>query len=160
MRVRLGTPFRECSSSVEHSSDTREVKRAARWWPSPRTSHHFRPCGVVQPTRLPLMQEITGAKPVRDANFSLALKALSVMPSLGKRTSPVQFRVRDSVLVAVRKHRSRTSVQMSFISSSGPGQHRRLRPFLPPRSSLRMTFVKSPCRSVYGNFRIMGPTLG
>src|SRR5438093_1355686 len=26
------------------------------------------PCGVVQTTRLPLMQE-TGAKPVRDANF-------------------------------------------------------------------------------------------
>ncbi len=32
-------------------------------------AHHFRPCGVVQPTRLPLKQEITGAKPVRDANF-------------------------------------------------------------------------------------------
>src|SRR5207247_2232091 len=30
--------------------------------------HHFCPCGVVQPTRLPLMQEITGARPVRDAN--------------------------------------------------------------------------------------------
>lgn len=28
------------------------------------------PCGVVQPTCLPLMQEITGAKPVRDANFN------------------------------------------------------------------------------------------
>ena len=26
------------------------------------------PCGVVQSTRLPLMQEITGAKPVRDAS--------------------------------------------------------------------------------------------
>ena len=42
------------------------------------------PCGVVQPTRLPLMQEITGAKPVRDAN-SIALKALAAMHSLGKR---------------------------------------------------------------------------
>ena len=30
------------------------------------------------------MQEITGAKPVRDASF-IALKALSAMPSLGKR---------------------------------------------------------------------------
>src|SRR5260370_42642593 len=30
----------------------------------------FCPCGVVQSTCLPLMQEITGAKPVRDANFS------------------------------------------------------------------------------------------
>ena len=27
------------------------------------------PCGVVQTTCLPLMQEITGAKPVRDAIF-------------------------------------------------------------------------------------------
>jgi len=31
-------------------------------------AHHVCPCGVAQPTRLPLMQEITGAKPVRDAN--------------------------------------------------------------------------------------------
>ena len=28
------------------------------------------PCGVVQPTCLPLMQEITGAKPVRDTSFN------------------------------------------------------------------------------------------
>ena len=32
---------------------------------------HFCPCGVVQTTCLPLMQEITGAKPVRDAKFHL-----------------------------------------------------------------------------------------
>jgi hypothetical protein len=32
---------------------------------------HFCPCGVVQTTCLPLMQEITGAKPVRDARFHL-----------------------------------------------------------------------------------------
>ncbi len=38
------------------------------------------------------MQEITGAKPVRDASF-IALKALSAMHSLGKRNSPVQLRV-------------------------------------------------------------------
>ena len=38
------------------------------------------------------MQEITGAKPVRDANFH-APKAFSAMPSLGKRVSPVQLRV-------------------------------------------------------------------
>ena len=49
--------------------------------------HHFCPCGVVQPTRLPLKQEITGAKPVRDASF-IALKALSAMHSLGKRIQP------------------------------------------------------------------------
>jgi len=37
--------------------------------------------------------------------------------------------VRDPVLVAVRKDRNRASAQMSFIRSSRPGQHRRLRPF-------------------------------
>ena len=42
------------------------------------------PCGVVQTTCLPLMQEITGAKPVRDTIFQ-ALKALLAMRSLGKR---------------------------------------------------------------------------
>ena len=54
------------------------------------------------------MQEITGAKPVRDANF-IALKALSAMHSLGKRISPVQFRVRAPF-------RSRASAQVGFIS--------------------------------------------
>lgn len=42
------------------------------------------------------MQEITGVKPVRDASFK-ALKALSAMPSLGKRKSPVQFRGRAPI---------------------------------------------------------------
>ena len=39
------------------------------------------------------MQEISGAKPVRDAD-SIAPKAFSAMRSLGKRISSVQFRVR------------------------------------------------------------------
>ena len=80
------------------------------------------PCGVVQPTRLPLMQEITGAKPVRDAIYSArgsrgiadppdlgsgslgrasrlapttfdVPKALSAMHLLGKQASLVQLRV-------------------------------------------------------------------
>ncbi len=82
----------------------------------------FCPCGVVQSTCLPLMQEITGAKPVRDAIYSArgsrgiadppglepgslgrasrlaptifdAPKALSAMHLLGKQASLVQFRV-------------------------------------------------------------------
>ena len=80
------------------------------------------PCGVVQPTRLPLKQEITGAKPVRDANFSArgsrgiadppglepgslgrasrlaptnfsAPKAFSAMRLLGRQGNSVQLRV-------------------------------------------------------------------
>ncbi len=39
------------------------------------------------------MQEITGAKPVRDAGFT-ALKAFSAMRSIGIGGSSVQFRVR------------------------------------------------------------------
>ena len=103
------------------------------------------PCGVVQPTRLPLMQEITGSRrggTVRDASL-FALKALSAMPSLGKRTSPVQFRVGTPF-------RSRASAQVGFISPLCPGQHRRLRPFSPPRSRLRISFVKNSCRSITG----------
>ena len=80
------------------------------------------PCGVVQPTRLPLMQEITGAKPVRDTNPArgsrgitdppdsesgslgrairlaptsfMPPKAFAAMRLLGKQASLVQFRVR------------------------------------------------------------------
>ena len=55
------------------------------------------PCGVVQTTCLPLMQEITGAKPVRDAN-SIALKALAAMHSLGKRNSSVHCNSRSERL--------------------------------------------------------------
>ena len=40
-------------------------------------AHHFRPCGVAQPTRLPLMQEITGAKPVRGTKFHAPQSILS-----------------------------------------------------------------------------------
>ena len=83
--------FRGRSSSAERSFDMREAKRAALFVPTifegiaqpvradashasgrrrePFCPHHFCPCGVVQSTCLPLMQEITGAKPVGDANF-------------------------------------------------------------------------------------------
>src|SRR6266404_4855308 len=83
---------------------------------------NFCPCGVIQPTCLLLKQETTGAKPVRDANFSArgsrgiadppdlasgslgrasrlaptiskAPKALSAMFLLGKQASLVQFRM-------------------------------------------------------------------
>ena len=104
----------ECSSPAERSLDMREAERAALSAPTifrghssvsragashapgrRRDSfcpHHFCPCGVVQTTCLPLMQEITGAKPVRDASFT-ALKAFSAMRSIGIGGSSVQFRV-------------------------------------------------------------------
>ena len=56
---------RSRSSPAERSFDMGEAERAALSAP-----HHFCPCGVVQTTCLPLMQEITGAKPVRDTNFT------------------------------------------------------------------------------------------
>jgi len=59
-----GDAIRGRSSPVERSLDTREAERAALSAPT------ICPCGVVQPTCLPLMQEITGAKPVRDAILS------------------------------------------------------------------------------------------
>ena len=60
------TAFRHCCAfSSKRTGGYAELENGAL----PENAHHFRPCGVVQPTRLPLMQEITGAKPVRDANF-------------------------------------------------------------------------------------------
>ena len=53
------------------------------------------------------MQEITGAKPVRDTN-SIALKALSAIRSLGKRMSSVQFRVGAPVFGRVVKREQQT----------------------------------------------------
>ena len=53
------------------------------------------------------MQEITGAKPVRDANL-IALKALLAMRSLGKRISSVQLRVRAPVFGRVVKREKQT----------------------------------------------------
>jgi hypothetical protein len=90
----------------------------------------------------------SGSPAPRDAsrlaptNFK-ALKAFPVMRSLGRRANSVQFRVGAPF-------RSRASAQTSFISSSCPGQHRRLRPFSPPCSSLRIVFVKRFCRSITG----------
>ena len=55
----------------------------------------FRPCGVAQPTRLPLMQEITGAKPVRDAisrpcelSAGMAMRAAQSNQRSGRRHKP------------------------------------------------------------------------
>lgn len=46
------------------------------------------PCSVVQPARLPLMQETAGAKPVRDASLH-APKAFGAMHSFGMGISSV-----------------------------------------------------------------------
>jgi hypothetical protein len=52
------------SAKQEQTRDMRQVEGA-----NPSVLTIFCPCGVAQSTRLPLMPEITGAKPVRDANF-------------------------------------------------------------------------------------------
>ena len=90
VRIRPPAPFRGRSSSAERSFDMREAERAALSAPTifegiaqsaerMRQMHQVEganpsalticPCGVVQTTCLPLMQEVTGAKPVRDAIF-------------------------------------------------------------------------------------------
>ena len=108
------------------------------------------------------MQEITGAKPVRDANFrrvvhgeqqthltqnqaALDVQVVSRRPisSPSKHFQRCIRSVSESArcnsgwglqfkwppaTVAARKHRSRASAQVGFISPLRPGQHRRLRP--------------------------------
>jgi len=50
----------------------------------------------------------------------------------------------------IQNGRSRTSVQAGVISQPSPGQHWGLRPFSPPCSSLRISFVKKSSRSITG----------
>ena len=88
------------------------------------------------------MQEITGAKPVRDASF-IAPKAFSAMPSLGKRISPVQFRVGSPI--------SQSSQRSSgFHKPAVSGAALETATISPPGSSLRMSFVKKFCRGSTG----------
>ena len=106
--------------------------------------HHFCPCGVVQPTCLPLTQEITGAKPVRDTN-SIAPNAFSAMHSLGKRISSVQFRVGALISLAL------ILILPLPISIRGGVVHENIpRGFPPPCSSLWISFVKKSCRGSTG----------
>ncbi len=155
------------SSPAERSLDMREAGRAALSAPTifegiaqpvradashasgrRRESfcpHHFGPCGVVQPTRLPLKQEITGAKPVRDANFH-APKAFPAMPSLGKRVSSVQLRV--GAPISKRPQSNQRSGRRH--KPARPGAAPGTATISPPCSSLRISFVKKSCRSNTG----------
>ncbi len=89
------------------------------WEAQSSCPHHFCPCGVVQPTRLCLKQEITGAKPVRDAN--------SEPPKHSQRCAS-SVRKRAWCNSGWGLHRSRASAQAGFIRPLCPGQHWRLRP--------------------------------
>jgi hypothetical protein len=50
----------------------------------------------------------------------------------------------------IQNDRSRTGVQAGVISQPSPGQHWGLRPFSPPCSSLRISFVKNSSRGSTG----------
>src|SRR2546428_4306724 len=128
----------------------------------------FCPSGVVQTTCLPLMQEITGAKPVRDASFR-APKAFGAMHSFGMGISSVQFRVGGSSFwVAVRNggHAlpwQSSRAQVGFISpcfrrdtgnrEAFPGHDEHMTPS--PDASARFLFVMNSSRASTGG-RITG----
>src|SRR5207245_3614983 len=126
-------------------------KRTRRFtrWKARIQPHHFCPCGVVQTTCLPLMQETTGAKPVRDANFS-ALKAFLAMHFFGMEASSVQLRVGAPVWwqcgsTAVEPPLRQVSYVRRAQGSTGDCDH-----FRPPCSSLWISFVKKSCRGSTG----------
>ena len=125
------------------------------------TSEEF----VVQSTCLRLIQEITGAKPVRDANLHCPQSIFSDALHWYWRFSSVQFRVgaptwqpsqssqrsgrfhtpavpRAALGTATSLRLGATERQASLRSSSfdSAGQS------TPPRSSLRISFVKNSCR--------------
>ena len=100
---------------------------------------------------------VTSATPINRSphfsrrSFSNAPKHCERCTRLVREYSPVQLREGASFpLVAVHHHRSRASAQAGFISPLCPGQHWRLRPFPPPRGSLRISFVKKPRRGSTG----------
>ena len=73
------------------------------------------------------MQETTGAKPVRDANFSAQSILSDALLWYGSQLGATPGG--GSNFVAVRKNqRSRASAQASIISPLRPGQHGGLRP--------------------------------
>jgi hypothetical protein len=80
---------------------------------------------------------------------------LAAMHSLGKRIQLGATPSEGSNFVAVCQHRNRASAQAGFISQLRRGQHSGLRGICmpattPPRSSLRISFVKNSCRSITG----------
>ena len=116
---------------------------------NPSAPYHFGPCGVAQLTRLPLKQEITGAKPVRDANFH-APKAFPAMPSLGKRVSSVQLRVGAPIFCGRAQAPQSNQRSGRRHKPAGPGAAPGTATILPPCSSLWISFVKRSCRGSTG----------
>jgi hypothetical protein len=161
VRIRLGTPFGD-AHQLERSFDMREVKRAARFFPTisegiaqrvradashassrRRESfcpHHFCPCGVVQSSAC-LSCRRSPEQSRSGTQISIALKALSAMHSLGKRISPVQFRVRAP------QSSQRSS---GFHKPASPRAALGIATISPPCSSLRISFVKKSRRSSTG----------
>jgi hypothetical protein len=103
--------------------------------------HHFCPCGVVQSTCLPLMQEITGAKPVRGRQYPLPSKHCQRCIRSVSEFSSVQLRVRapQSSQRSSRHHKPAPPRAALGIAT-----------ILPLCSSLRISFVKKSCRSITG----------
>lgn len=106
------------------------------------------PCGVVQPTRLPLMQEITGAKPVRDANFTPSKHCQRCTRSVSESARcnsgwGLQFNGRGPA--------SQSSQRSSgFHKPAASGAAPETATTSPPCSSLRISFVRQFCRGSTG----------
>jgi hypothetical protein len=80
----------------------------------------FRPCSVVQSTRLPLMQEITGAKPVRDAiqtSFIHQLNSQSSQRSGGFHKSALSGAAPETATISPPC----SSLRASFVKKLGRG---------------------------------------
>jgi hypothetical protein len=77
-------------------------------------AHHFCPCSVVQLTRLPLMQEINGAKPVRDTIFG------RVKPFPKKAMRPSQSSQRSGEFHTLAPPRAALGTATIFASMQQP----------------------------------------
>ena len=104
--------------------------------------HHFCPCGVVQLTRLPLKQEITGSRDRAGRSGTPVLR-----PPKHSQRCASSVRKRAWCNSGWGLHRSRASVQAGLIRQPRPGQHWGLRPVFALRATTRQASFR---RSSFG----------
>ena len=119
VRIQLGTPC-GCGSTAEcgraKAETTVRLRSPAPFWSEAKIEDGEWPDARAR-------HQVAIRHPLSSIFVSkIALKALLAMRSLGKRISPVQFRVRAPF-------RNRASAQAGIISQLSRGQHSGLRPF-------------------------------
>ena len=149
MRVRLGTPFRGCGSTAECGRAKAETTVRFRS-PAPFLSLWCSPDNMPASHAGDHRSEAGQGRQFHCPQSILSDALLWYGSQLGATPGG------GSILMAVRKHRSRASAQASIISPLCPGQHWGLRPF---SASLQQS-VDFFCKEIVaGQHRLEAPLL-